>query len=84
MCKNLELDESTWVPREIQYFINQQKDEGLRAEKLDDQGDQNRRQLIHLYRIYQETCEKSGLVDFAELLLRRSCSTVTRDAFVIC
>ena len=70
MCKNLELDESTWVPREIQYFINQQKDEGLRAEQLDDQGDQNRRQLIHLYRIYQETCEKSGLVDFAELLLR--------------
>jgi DNA helicase-2/ATP-dependent DNA helicase PcrA len=70
MCKNLELDESTWVPREIQYFINKQKDEGLRAEHLDDQGDQSRRQLIHLYRLYQETCEKSGLVDFAELLLR--------------
>ena len=70
MCKNLELDESTWVPREIQYFINKQKDEGLRAKHLDDQGDQSRRQLIHLYRLYQETCEKSGLVDFAELLLR--------------
>ncbi|MBT8442213.1 MAG: DNA helicase II [Gammaproteobacteria bacterium] len=70
MCKNLELDETTWVPREIQYFINKQKDEGLRPEHIADQGDQNRQQLIHLYRVYQETCEQSGLVDFAELLLR--------------
>ncbi|MFW2403334.1 MAG: DNA helicase II [Gammaproteobacteria bacterium] len=70
MCKNLELDETTWVPREIQYFINKQKDEGLRPEHIADQGDPNRQQLIHLYRVYQETCEQSGLVDFAELLLR--------------
>ncbi|MFQ5635789.1 MAG: DNA helicase II, partial [Gammaproteobacteria bacterium] len=70
MCKNLELDETTWVPREIQYFINKQKDEGLRPEHIPDQDDTNRRQLIHLYGLYQETCEKSGLVDFAELLLR--------------
>ena len=70
MCKNLELDETTWVPREIQYFINKQKDEGLRPENIDDQGDQNRRQLIHFYKLYQDICEQSGLVDFAELLLR--------------
>ena len=70
MCKNLELDETTWVPREIQWFINAQKDEGLRPENIPDDGDQNRRQLIHLYRVYQETCDASGLVDFAELLLR--------------
>jgi len=70
MCKNLELDESTWVPREIQWFINKQKDEGLRPEQITDKGDQNRRQLIHFYRLYQDTCDQSGLVDFAELLLR--------------
>jgi len=70
MCRNLELDETTWVPREIQYFINKQKDEGLRPDGIDDRSDQNRRQLIQLYRLYQETCEQSGLVDFAELLLR--------------
>ena len=70
MCRNLELDETTWVPREIQYFINKQKDEGLRADNVPDQGDHNRQQLIHLYKVYQETCEASGLVDFAELLLR--------------
>ena len=70
MLKNLELDESTWVPREIQWFINQQKDEGLRPEHLDNRSDNNRRQFIHFYQMYQETCERSGLVDFAELLLR--------------
>ena len=70
MLKNLELDEGRWVPREIQYFINAQKDEGLRAHHLDDDGDHNRRQFIELYRQYQEVCDRGGLVDFAELLLR--------------
>jgi len=70
LLKGLELDENTWVPREVQWFINNQKDEGRRPEQLRDEGDINRRQMIHLYRLYQETCERSGLVDFAELLLR--------------
>jgi len=70
MCKGLELDETTWVPREIQYFINKQKDNGLRPEHIADNGDENRRQLIHFYKLYQDICEQSGLVDFAELLLR--------------
>jgi DNA helicase-2/ATP-dependent DNA helicase PcrA len=70
MCKNLELDEATWVPREIQWFINKQKDEGLRPKHVPDKGDPNRRQLIGFYAQYQDICEKAGLVDFAELLLR--------------
>ncbi|MBM4195805.1 MAG: DNA helicase II [Gammaproteobacteria bacterium] len=70
ILKGLELDESTWVPREIQWFINNQKDEGRRPEQLRDEGDINRRQMIHLYRVYQEACERAGVVDFAELLLR--------------
>jgi DNA helicase-2/ATP-dependent DNA helicase PcrA len=70
LLKNLELDEGRWAPREVQYFINAQKDEGLRPQHLDDEGDPNRRQLIDLYRQYQETCDRGGLVDFAELLLR--------------
>jgi len=70
LLKNLELDENTWVPREVQWFINHHKDEGLRPAQLSDDGDQTRRQLIHLYKLYQEACDKGGLVDFAELLLR--------------
>ena len=70
LVKNLELDDGRWVPREIQYFINAQKDEGLRPQHLHDEGDPNRRQFISLYASYQEICDRSGLVDFAELLLR--------------
>jgi len=70
LLKNLEIDDSRWVPREIQWFINAQKDEGLRPQHLDDERDPNRRQMIALYAAYQELCDRGGLVDFAELLLR--------------
>ena len=70
LLKGLELDEDRWVPRKIQYFINAQKDEGLRPQHLDDEGDINQRQYISLYQSYQEVCDRGGLVDFAELLLR--------------
>ena len=70
VLKSLDLDESRWSPKEVQWFINAQKDEGLRPDHLDDDGDPTRRQLINLYRAYQEACERAGLVDFAELLLR--------------
>jgi DNA helicase-2/ATP-dependent DNA helicase PcrA len=70
LIKNLEFDDDRWVPREIQYFINGQKDEGLRPQHLDDDNDSNRRQQISFYQQYQEICDRGGLVDFAELLLR--------------
>ena len=70
LIKNLEFEDDRWVPREIQYFINAQKDEGLRPQHLDDDNDPNRRQQIGFYQQYQEICDRGGLVDFAELLLR--------------
>jgi len=70
MLKGMELDENRWVPREVQWFINARKDEGLRAAHLDAGDDPNRRMFIRLYEAYQAQCEQSGLVDFAELLLR--------------
>ncbi len=70
LFKSLEIDDSSWVPREVQYFINGQKDEGLRPKHLDDDGDVTLRQKIDLYKAYEEVCERGGLVDFAELLLR--------------
>ncbi|MDH3350966.1 MAG: DNA helicase II, partial [Gammaproteobacteria bacterium] len=70
LLRSLEIDDSRWVPREIQYFISAQKDEGLRPQHLVDEGDPNRRQMIALYQSYEEVCERGGLVDFAELLLR--------------
>jgi DNA helicase-2/ATP-dependent DNA helicase PcrA len=70
VLKALELDETRWVPREILWFINAQKDEGLRAKHLKDDGDPTRRQLIQIYHAYEEACRRGGVVDFAELLLR--------------
>ena len=70
LIKNLEIEDDRWAPREIQYFINAQKDEGLRPVHLDAENDPNRRQMIAFYSEYQAICERGGLVDFAELLLR--------------
>jgi DNA helicase-2/ATP-dependent DNA helicase PcrA len=70
VLKALELDETRWVPREILWFINAQKDEGHRAKHVKDDGDPTRRQLIKIYLAYEEACQRAGVVDFAELLLR--------------
>ena len=65
-----ELDETRWVPREVQWFINSNKEAGRRPAKLADGGDPARRELIRLYAAYEEACARTGMVDFAELLLR--------------
>jgi DNA helicase II / ATP-dependent DNA helicase PcrA len=70
IVKAMELDEARWVPREIQYFINHNKDEGHRPATLKDGNDPTRRQLIRLYSEYEAQCQRAGVVDFAELLLR--------------
>ena len=64
------LDESQYLPKEAQWYINAQKDKGLRPENINDEGDVTTAQMIQIYKIYQQTCERSGAVDFAELLLR--------------
>ncbi len=70
ILKALELDESRWPPRQAQGFINGQKDEGRRPQHIDAAGDFFQEQMLRVYRAYQEACDKSGSVDFAELLLR--------------
>jgi DNA helicase-2/ATP-dependent DNA helicase PcrA len=70
LLKSLGLDDGQWTPRELQWFINAQKDEGLRAADVADDGNPTRRQMIDLYRRYERLCEQSSLVDFGELLLR--------------
>ena len=70
IIREMNLDDSKWPPRQVQWFINKQKDEGLRAEHLDHGGDPYQRQMMALYREYEQACQRSGVVDFAELLLR--------------
>jgi len=70
IIRELGLDETTWVAREVQWFINSQKDEGRRPAHIDAGHDHTRTQLIRIYTAYQANCDQNGLVDFAELLLR--------------
>jgi DNA helicase II / ATP-dependent DNA helicase PcrA len=70
LLKTQELDENRWIPREVQYFINKHKDEGRRPVHLKTASDATEAQMIKLYGQYEETCTRSGVIDFAELLLR--------------
>jgi DNA helicase-2/ATP-dependent DNA helicase PcrA len=70
IIRDMELDDATWAPREVQWFINGQKDEGKRPAHLDARNDHTREMMIRIYRVYQDLCDQNGLVDFAELLLR--------------
>jgi DNA helicase-2/ATP-dependent DNA helicase PcrA len=70
LLNTLNFDDSKWPPREVQWYINAQKDEGIRARHLVETADIYQRQMLRVYRAYEELCERSGLVDFAELLLR--------------
>ncbi len=66
----LNLDEDKWPPRQVQWYINGQKDEGLRPQHIDDHNDPFIRTMVQIYRAYEEDCRRGGMVDFAELLLR--------------
>jgi DNA helicase-2/ATP-dependent DNA helicase PcrA len=70
VIRSLELDESHYSPREAQWFINACKDDGLRSQHLENNGDPVTEQMIRIYLAYEQACARSGLVDFAELLLR--------------
>ncbi len=70
VLRAMEIDESSFPPREVQWFINARKDDGLRPPHIDDHGDHNLYQMVRIYQAYEDVCNRSGVVDFAELLLR--------------
>jgi len=71
ICKELQLDDGRWPPRQAQGYINAQKDEGLRAEHIEvTGGDFYQQTMLQIYRAYESACQRAGMVDFAELLLR--------------
>ena len=65
-----ELGDETLKPAQVAAFINARKDEGQRARHVDTQGFADRAVLAELYRRYEAACERGGMVDFGELLLR--------------
>jgi DNA helicase-2/ATP-dependent DNA helicase PcrA len=69
LLKGMNVDEERFPAREVQYFINAQKEEGVRARDVP-VGDDNTRRFTELYSAYDEQCQRDGVVDFPELLLR--------------
>jgi len=70
LIREMGLDETQWAPREVQWYINARKDEGLRPEHLQHHNDVYLRHMIEIYQAYEAMCQRNGVVDFAELLLR--------------
>lgn len=66
----LNLDEDRWPPKKAQWFINAKKDEGLESHQIPDYGDPNTKTMIRIYREYEQACQRAGLIDFADLLLK--------------
>ncbi|MDC9728244.1 MAG: DNA helicase II [Methyloprofundus sp.] len=70
LMKSMEVDDNRWPAKQVSWFINAQKDEGIRSGNIQAGGDVYQQQLVEIYRAYEDLCQRSGLVDFAELLLR--------------
>lgn len=70
VLKELALDEARWPAKQAQWYINGRKDEGQRPQHIDSGGDPHQETLIRIYQAYEEACQRSGQVDFTELLLR--------------
>lgn len=69
IMKSLNLDEKRYPPKQAMWYINGKKDDGLRPKHIDT-FDPTEQVFLQVYTTYQEACDRAGLVDFAEILLR--------------
>lgn len=77
IIKNLDLPDDQWPAKTVAGWINAQKEEARRPQHMQDQGDYTQRQFVRVYTAYQSQCDRQGVVDFSELLLRAF--ELTRD-----
>ncbi len=70
VIRELGLDEQRWPARQAQWWINAQKDEGLRPRNIQAGGDLFLATQLKIYEAYEEACARAGVIDFSELLLR--------------
>ena len=69
VVKRMNLDEERFVPKQQAWFIAGAKEEGKRPRDVEVRDEQTRRQ-VEIYQTYEEQCQREGVVDFAELMLR--------------
>ena len=70
LLKAMELDETQWPVKQVQAYINGEKEEGRRPHHIDPGHNPYVKKMLQIYQAYEQQCQKAGLVDFAELLLR--------------
>ena len=64
------VDETKFPPKQLQWYINGQKDEGRRAAHVKPSADPFSRTQHQVYQAYEQACQQGGMVDFGEILLR--------------
>ena len=69
LCKQFNVDEERWPARQLQWFINGCKEEGLRPPDVPVKDGDSRRK-VELYELYEQQCQREGVADFGELMLR--------------
>ncbi len=69
LCKQLKIDEERYPPKQLQSFISGCKEDGLRPHQVSARDEEQRRK-IEFYQLYEEQCQREGVVDFGELMLR--------------
>ena len=69
VIKAMNLDEERYVPKQVTWFIAAQKEDGLRPKDVEVR-DELTRVMVQVYQGYEEQCQREGVVDFAELMLR--------------
>ncbi|MBS3912408.1 MAG: UvrD-helicase domain-containing protein [Hydrogenophaga sp.] len=69
LCKQFNVDDERFPPKQIQYFISGCKEDGQRPADVVAR-DEETRKKVELYALYEEQCQREGVVDFGELMLR--------------
>ena len=69
LCKQFNIDDERFPPKQLMYFFAGSKEDGLRAKDLVARDEEMRRK-IDIYALYEEQCQREGVVDFGELMLR--------------
>ena len=69
LCKQFNVDDERFPPKQLQWFISGCKEDGLRPNMVEVR-DEDTRKKVELYQLYEEQCQREGVVDFGELMLR--------------
>ena len=70
LIRSLKIDDDRWPAKQCQWYINAQKDEGLRAGNIEHFDDDYTKTMLEIYAAYETECERGGMIDFGEILLR--------------